>query len=440
MTDSDPGMGTEPPPDPKPSASVREAALRRRRWMLWVWFGIAVFVIGGGAATLAYFTVRSGGVALARLGVVEENLAALEGDLAAIQAGQADIRAAMRAAEVELGMVEEQAAEAVAKAGAARAAAAGAVMPRDVNAMVAALDLRVANVAQALGALGARVDNVAADGALGERVADLEAAVAGGIHAESANAAPQPVDAGLSRRVAAVERAIAGLRTAPAAEVAAAAAVAAVELRLLRRLRAAEDRITEIERAVSALGAAGSGARSALIVATAQLQAQLRTSQDFADHLATVRLVVEGEYVNDPAFITVLAELDVFAAGVPTVGNLARQFSPLAGSLVVVGAGEVGGGWGAALWMRMRSAVTVRRTGEVEGVDTEARVARAEARLERGDLARAVAEVAELEGLAASVAAPWLADARARLAVDAAADRLRARMLAAIAGFEERAP
>ena len=98
MTDSDPGMGTEPPPDPKPSASVREAALRRRRWMLWVWFGIAVFVIGGGAATLAYFTVRSGGVALARLGVVEENLAALEGDLAAIQAGQADIRAAMRAA------------------------------------------------------------------------------------------------------------------------------------------------------------------------------------------------------------------------------------------------------------------------------------------------------------------------------------------------------
>ena len=113
----------------------------------------SIAVIGGGAATLAYYTVRSGGVALARLGVVEEKLAALEGDLAAIQAGQADIHAAMRAAEVELGMVEEQAAEAVAKAGAARAAAAGAVMPRDVNAMVAALDLRVANVAQALGAL-----------------------------------------------------------------------------------------------------------------------------------------------------------------------------------------------------------------------------------------------------------------------------------------------
>ena len=306
--------------------------------------------------------------------------------------------------------------------------------------MVAALDLRVANVARELGALGARVDDVAVGSVLEGRVADLEAAVAGGVRAESADAVPQPVDAGLSQRVAAIERAIAGLRTAPAAEVAAAAAVAAVEFRLVRRLRVAEDRVTEIERAVSALGAASSGARSALIVAAAQLQAQLRTSQGFADHLATVRLLVEGEYVNDSAFNTVLAELDVFATGVPTVGDLARQFSPLAGSLVVAGAGEVDGGWGAALWMRMRSAVTVRRTGEVDGVDTEARVARAEVRLERGDLAHAVAEVAELEGHAANAAAPWLADARARVAVDAAADRLHARVLAAIAGFEERAP
>ena len=47
-------------------------------------------------------------------------------------------------------------------------------------------------------------------------------------------------------------------------------------------------------------------------------------------------------------------------------------------------------------------------------------LARAEAAAKRGDLAVAAAEMEELDGNAAETAKPWLQDARARLAAEAA--------------------
>lgn len=444
MSDSGTTPEAEPAPDLQPGAPPPKTAPKRRRRMRWGWFWIVVVA----TAIAAVWTFgpglndgfRSGGLALQGLESVEARLAVLESDLAGIRTEQAELRAAVSAAEIGLGTVVEQAAGAAAEAGAARTAAARAATPADLDALAAALDARVAAVARALNELGARVEVAAADDALEGRVADLEAAAAAAAGASGAAAPPPPADAGLARRIADLERAIADLRTAPAAEVAAAAAVAAVESRLTRGLRLAEERIADVERAVTALGAAGAGARSALVVAAAQLQAQLRTSQGFADQLAAVRAVAEGEHVNDPALDAALAEMDAFAAGVQTVEELARGFSPLAGDLVAAGAGDAGDGWAADLWARLRGAVTVRRTGEVEGDDTEARVARAEMRLGEGDLAGAIAEVSRLEGAAAEAVAPWLADARARLAVDVAAERLGARALAAVTGSGEGAP
>jgi hypothetical protein len=54
-------------------------------------------------------------------------------------------------------------------------------------------------------------------------------------------------------------------------------------------------------------------------------------------------------------------------------------------------------------------------------------VARAEAALDRGDLAAAVAELEALDGAAADTAAPWLAKARPRLAAEAALHTLHER-------------
>ena len=84
-------------------------------------------------------------------------------------------------------------------------------------------------------------------------------------------------------------------------------------------------------------------------------------------------------------------------------------------------------------WARLRSLVTVRPVGgDVAGDSPEAHLARAEARLDEGDLAGAVSELEALEGPAAEAAAPWLAGARARVAADQAIEALRERALARV--------
>ena len=253
------------------------------------------------------------------------------------------------------------------------------------------------------------------------RIAELEAAGAGGVDAA-------PLDE-LRRRLAAAESAITDLRRAPPVEVAAAAEVAAAEARLNRALRAAEDRIAELETAMAAATAGGAGARGAVVLAVGQLQSRLRTSGEFTAALAAARAVA-GD-VADPELHALLADLQPHAGGVATLDELARSFAAIAGAVAVTE--DAGEGWVAELWGRVRGAVSIRRTGEVPGDDPEARVARAEARLQQHDLAAAVAELDGLE-IEAPELAPWLADARARLAADSVVERLGARALAVVAG------
>ena len=59
-----------------------------------------------------------------------------------------------------------------------------------------------------------------------------------------------------------------------------------------------------------------------------------------------------------------------------------------------------------------------RLTGVSEGVGPRALVDRAQAWMAAGDFTRAVDQLGELTGLPAEVAAPWLAEARARIAAD----------------------
>ena len=79
---------------------------------------------------------------------------------------------------------------------------------------------------------------------------------------------------------------------------------------------------------------------------------------------------------------------------------------------------------------RLTSVVTVRRIGEVAGPTAEARIARAETRLAAGDLAAAIEDLAPLETAPGGLLTAWLADARARLALDAALDDVSQRALA----------
>ncbi len=76
------------------------------------------------------------------------------------------------------------------------------------------------------------------------------------------------------------------------------------------------------------------------------------------------------------------------------------------------------------IWAEISSLIVVRRTGEVEGENLEARLARAELRLADDDLAGAVAELGTIEDVARVPLEGWLADARTRLEVIAAVSAL----------------
>ncbi|MEK9707970.1 MAG: mitofilin family membrane protein, partial [Alphaproteobacteria bacterium] len=74
---------------------------------------------------------------------------------------------------------------------------------------------------------------------------------------------------------------------------------------------------------------------------------------------------------------------------------------------------------------RAQRIVRVRRVGADVPRDTlDGRVARAEVSLNDGDVAGAIAALDGLDGASAEVAAPWLAKARAHMAVRDAADKV----------------
>ena len=116
------------------------------------------------------------------------------------------------------------------------------------------------------------------------------------------------------------------------------------------------------------------------------------------------------------------------ASGVPTLAALRSSFDAVANQIVHAAQAPEGDGLLEQAAGNLMSLVTVRPVGaDVEGDSAVARVARAEAALEDGDLAAAVAELEALDGAAAEAAAPWLAEARPRLAAEAALHTLQER-------------
>ena len=111
--------------------------------------------------------------------------------------------------------------------------------------------------------------------------------------------------------------------------------------------------------------------------------------------------------------------------------GLQRSFAVLAGRAARP-APTRDAGWVGQTLDRVGSLVTVRRTGDISGQSPEAVVARAEVRLQEGDLAGAVAEMTALEGQMPANDA-WLVRARLRLTAERALDALNAG-LAAIGG------
>ena len=129
-----------------------------------------------------------------------------------------------------------------------------------------------------------------------------------------------------------------------------------------------------------------------------------------------------------------IADLSHYAKhGAPTMAALSQRFSREIDTILATERAASARNWAERLWFDFVNLVSVRRTGNVSGNDTEARVARAEFDLKNGNLAAAMIEVRGLDAPARAAAAPWLTDAEARLAIENDTRTLTARIVTGLA-------
>ncbi len=205
--------------------------------------------------------------------------------------------------------------------------------------------------------------------------------------------------------------------------------VGALEAGLIDAAPAAQVRALDAKLGALQRTAADAGRSAALAVAVSRLREAAHLGASFAAPLDEVRALAGS--LGDGELEVALAAIEGrAAAGVPNLEALRQRFADLAVP-ILRGAGlDDDAGWLAKTVNRLTSVVSVRRTGEVAGPSPEARIARAEARLDAGDLAAALDELAPLEAPPGGPLAGWLDDARARTALNRSLDDVSARALA----------
>ncbi|PWC83352.1 hypothetical protein AEJ54_30915, partial [Azospirillum sp. Sp 7] len=168
-------------------------------------------------------------------------------------------------------------------------------------------------------------------------------------------------------------------------------------------------------------------AAQTLVLAAGQLRSALAAGQPFQQELQAVRAVASGDaQVTQP----LEAVAGYAAKGVPTQPQLTDRFSAMASDIVRADNQGEGNDWVEQVTGKIATLVTVRRSGgDAVGDGASAVVARAEAALQAGNLGGAVKELSALKGPAAQVAAPWIADAKARLAANEAGQQLTNRAI-----------
>jgi uroporphyrinogen-III synthase len=203
---------------------------------------------------------------------------------------------------------------------------------------------------------------------------------------------------------------------------------------LAPRLDALAPRLDALDQQVASLPKSNEQQHAvAMIVAVGELRSALASDKSFAAELSTLTDLTQDDEALRPRLKPIVDRLSPMAdAGVPTLSQLAAAFP--ATEIARAGEAELAGevtddNWLKRFWRGLghsiSEVITVRPTGpDVEGDDTLARLARAEAKLGEGDLGATVAEMKALTGLATETAAEWLAQAEARLAIEEAAAQL----------------
>jgi hypothetical protein len=200
----------------------------------------------------------------------------------------------------------------------------------------------------------------------------------------------------------------------------------------LRKLR--DDMTAAADKAKADATALGSGEQKALAAArasavigiAARLSAALDSGLPFATDLGLLAPLAK----DDAKLAEIVAGLQPLAAtGVDGRTTLAVSFPAVAKAALADDLAD--DSFGARLLGKLRGLVSLRRVGaDVAGDTVEAKLARAEAALNAGDVARAVALVKSLPPQAAKATTAWLARADAHLAAQQAVDQLAAHAVA----------
>lgn len=182
-------------------------------------------------------------------------------------------------------------------------------------------------------------------------------------------------------------------------------------------------RLTALEAVRAAQPLGGEARAIAFSLGLRELERALAGSGPFAVQLEALAKLLDPAAPDAP-----IAQLRAHASsGIATRAVLLARFD--AAAAAIVRADSVAGvpqGWAGRSYAFVMSLIMIRPLGEREGEDVPARVARAQTRLEAGDLDAAVQELGALSGPAADAASDWLNDARARLMAEQALAQLSA--------------
>ena len=197
-------------------------------------------------------------------------------------------------------------------------------------------------------------------------------------------------------------------------------------------------RVDKIEKALPELATAASKGveqtkSAAAAIAFANLRAAVSDGRPFATELDTISTLSPSA--------TDLGALPAYAEkGIPTVPELARSFDAAKQAALATAAAppNSAGSLLDSLMASAESLVKIRRVDAAATGDTPSAVlARAEAALDKGDLATAVKEVGTLQGAQRDAFSGWLDQARARLGADDTLKRLESLLLVSVGGDVE---
>ena len=243
--------------------------------------------------------------------------------------------------------------------------------------------------------------------------------IAGAVPAAPPAPAPGPSVADTEKEMATLRREIAALQSAMTALDGAMASQRDENVRQREQAKAITDAMSV--RSAGEQKALAAARASALVGVAARLNTALDTGAPFARELDLVVPLIQGD-----AQIAAIAKglQEPAVRGVPAPATLEAEFPAVAKAALADDLAD--DSYGARLLGKVKSLVSLRRVGDVPGDTTEAKLARAETALQRGDLAAAVALVKALPEQTKKATAAWLAKAEARLAAKAEVDQLAA--------------